>query len=95
MIEIICKNCGGSLDIDYSFLGNDLKIKVESCTCEFICDPEHCDYSIEKESEIMSIINQQHIDIEGNDEKLNLIKKLGKKYKGNFQKEIEDILNKD
>lgn len=93
MIAIKC-TCGQELEIfDARNLGDLVTIKVKTCECNSVkkCN-DPCDEITELKDKLQQTITQQQIDIEGNDEMLQKVRKVSEKWGGMIQDEINEIL---
>ena len=98
MIEFACKSCGGLLTINSSLtIASHTMIKIEPCEkCDDNrCIKETCDKFTELQDELQATITQQQVDIEGNDEMLQAVRKISEKWGGMIEKEINEILEGD
>ena len=95
MMEFKCGDCGRLLDIKSSLtISSTTMVQIEPCgNCEGPkCDKEMCDKFTELKDELQETTTQQALDIEGNDEMLQKVRKVSEKWGGLIEKEINKIL---
>jgi len=98
MIEFICAGCGNPIYVSNSLtIASVTTIKMEPCEycVETRCNDEGCSKFNALRDDLQATITQQNVDIEGNDEMIQKIRKLSEEWGGKIEKEINDILEGD